>query len=186
MKKLTIKKLKKFLEGKNENSTIYLSNENWEGYVSDDISYNEDENEIVIGLEEEPELKRVILKDKLIYDFNNEKYKLIDEKKINELIEDINGRIDSLGVVYGEFGNSGVLDTSLSHVSHSITKKLKLVDKKIYGDIQILRTKNGKRAMTLLNRIGEEKLKFSIRAIGATNENGDMEIQKIFTFDIIK
>jgi hypothetical protein len=99
---------------------------------------------------------------------------------LNEMKE----RMDTLGVVYGEFDHPDVFDTSLSRASH-IIKSIDYVEEsnRVDGQIQLLSTYWGKEARSIVN--DGCPLFVSSRAAGITESDGSVSLKKLFTYDIV-
>lgn len=99
-------------------------------------------------------------------------------------LEELNGRINDLGVVYGEFDHPDVFDTSLSRSSH-IIKSASYVKEgnRVEGEISLLGTYWGKEAKALVN--DGCPIFVSSRAAGVTESDGTVTLKKLFTYDIV-
>jgi hypothetical protein len=99
---------------------------------------------------------------------------------LNEMKE----RMDTLGVVYGEFDHPDVFDTSLSRASH-IIKSIDYVEEsnRVDGQIQLLSTYWGKEARSIVS--DGCPLFVSSRAAGITESDGSVSLKKLFTYDIV-
>ena len=100
-------------------------------------------------------------------------------------LEELNGRINDLGVVYGEFDHPDVFDTSLSRSSHIIKSAsyIKEGTGRIDGEISLLSTYWGKEAKALVN--DGCPIFVSSRAAGVTESDGTVTLKKLFTYDIV-
>jgi hypothetical protein len=99
-------------------------------------------------------------------------------------LEELNTRMTTLGVVYGEFDHPDVFDTSLSRSSHLIkkatyNKELNIVE----GQIKLLSTYWGKEARSLVD--DGCPIFVSSRAAGITEADGTVSLKKLFTYDIV-
>jgi len=100
-------------------------------------------------------------------------------------LEELNSRIEDLGVVYGEFDHPDVFDTSLSRSSH-IIKSASYVNEgtgRVDGEISLLSTYWGKEAKALVN--DGCPIFVSSRAAGVTESDGTVTLKKLFTYDIV-
>jgi len=97
---------------------------------------------------------------------------------------ELNERMNSLGVVYGEFDHPDVFDTSLSRASHIIRKADYVQEKNsVEGEIMLLSTYWGKEAKSLVN--DGCPVFVSSRAAGVTESDGSVSLKKLFTYDIV-
>ena len=99
-------------------------------------------------------------------------------------LQELNERINNLGVVYGEFDHPDVFDTSLSRASHIITKADYVSEKNLVaGEIKLLSTYWGKEAKSLVD--DQLPVFVSSRAAGITESDGSVSLKKLFTYDIV-
>jgi hypothetical protein len=99
-------------------------------------------------------------------------------------LEELLGRKQELGVVYGEFDHPDVFDTSLSRVSHVIENAKYIKEhNRVDGAVRLTNTYWGKEAQALVD--DEFPLFISSRAAGVTESNGVVEVKKLFTYDIV-
>ena len=99
-------------------------------------------------------------------------------------LDDMNERINNLGVVYGEFDHPDVFDTSLSRASHIITKANYVKESNlVHGEIRLLSTYWGKEAKALVD--DGCPIFVSSRAAGITESDGTVSLKKLFTYDIV-
>ena len=104
-----------------------------------------------------------------------------------KFIPALNGLIQEmreLGVVYGELDHPENFDSALQRTSHAIKHVEYVAEKnRVDGKIDLLSTHWGKEARAIVN--DGYPLFVSSRAAGVTNENGNVEIKKLFTYDIV-
>ena len=110
---------------------------------------------------------------------NNRMYE--DNENIRAAITDFNQRADRMGGVFGQLGYSenGEFDISLSKVSHSV-KDVKIADNSVIGTITVLDTPCGRDLRKMI-----KSTVFRPRSSGRVQEDGTVDITKIFTFDAI-
>jgi len=118
------------------------------------------------------------------FDIVNRNERIYTADKFLPALNELNERITSLGVVYGEFDHPDVFDTSLSRSSH-ILKKAEFVKEsnRVEGEIRLLNTYWGKEAKALVN--DGCPIFVSSRAAGVTEANGTVTLKKLFTYDIV-
>jgi len=118
------------------------------------------------------------------FDIKNRNERIYTAEKFIPALDELNERINSLGVVYGEFDHPDVFDTSLSRSSH-ILKKAQYVreNNRVEGEIRLLSTYWGKEAKSLVN--DGCPIFVSSRAAGVTEANGTVTLKKLFTYDIV-
>lgn len=122
-------------------------------------------------------------KNYLLTDFNTVQWNGINIELVKEQLIELNKNIDKIGYLYGELGESTDFCISSINASHAI-KNLTFKDNKIYGDIIFLNNENGEKAKSLINEFNDQ-FNFGIRSVGIT-KNNEIEINKIFTWDVIK
>jgi hypothetical protein len=99
-------------------------------------------------------------------------------------LEEMNERMNNLGIVYGEFDHPDVFDTSLSRASHVITKANYVKESNLVeGEIRLLSTYWGKEAKSLVD--DGCPIFVSSRAAGITESDGTVSLKKLFTYDIV-
>jgi hypothetical protein len=99
-------------------------------------------------------------------------------------LEELNTRITTMGVVYGEFDHPDVFDTSLSRASHLIKTAYYVKEKNVVeGQIKLLNTYWGKEAKALVD--DGCPIFVSSRAAGITEADGTVSLKKLFTYDIV-
>lgn len=99
-------------------------------------------------------------------------------------LQELNERMNSLGVVYGEFDHPDVFDTSLSRASHIITKAEYVKESNlVQGEIRLLNTYWGREAKALVD--DGCPVFVSSRAAGITESDGTVSLKKLFTYDIV-
>jgi hypothetical protein len=105
-------------------------------------------------------------------------------EKFLPALEELTERIQTLGVVYGEFDHPDVFDTSLSRSSHTIQSTKYVSEKnRVEGEIRLLSTYWGKEAKSLVN--DGCPIFVSSRAAGVTESDGSVALKKLFTYDIV-
>jgi len=114
----------------------------------------------------------------------NRNERIYTAEKFLPCLEELNERMTSMGVVYGEFDHPDVFDTSLSRASHLI-KSAKFVAEgnKVEGEIKLLNTYWGKEAKALVE--DGCPIFVSSRAAGITESDGTVTLKKLFTYDIV-
>lgn len=133
----------------------------------------------------------MILRKYVLSDFNKLN---VDLDNIQEVLNELNERIKHVGCLYGEFGYSEIFDVSLDKVSHVI-RNITYDNGKVYGDIKILNTYNGKIVSHLIKRMLRKRKLYRVLEIGEIEENllicnmrfvsNENKIIKIFTWDFI-
>ena len=114
----------------------------------------------------------------------NRNERIYQAEKFLPALQEMNERMNSLGVVYGEFDHPDVFDTSLSRASHIITKAEFVAEKNIVaGEIKLLSTYWGKEAKSLVD--DGCPVFVSSRAAGITESDGSVSLKKLFTYDIV-
>jgi hypothetical protein len=114
----------------------------------------------------------------------NRNERIYQAEKFLPALQEMNERMNSLGVVYGEFDHPDVFDTSLSRASHIITKAEFVSEKNIVaGEIKLLSTYWGKEAKSLVD--DGCPVFVSSRAAGITESDGSVSLKKLFTYDIV-
>ena len=103
----------------------------------------------------------------------------IDNDNLRDAIDTINKRVESIGVVYGEYNYPESFETTLSRSSHTV-KNVKIEGDKVVGDITILTTHYGKKLEK-----DYKNIVFRPRSAGIVDENGLVNIKQLFTFDAI-
>ncbi|NBO22768.1 hypothetical protein EBU94_05440, partial [bacterium] len=99
-------------------------------------------------------------------------------------LNELNERIKTMGVVYGEFDHPDVFDTSLSRASHTIVEaKFSKEQNRVEGKIKLLSTHWGKEARALVD--DECPIFVSSRAAGVTEADGTVSLKRLFTYDIV-
>lgn len=114
----------------------------------------------------------------------NRNDRIYTAEKFIPALQELNERMTTLGVVYGEFDHPDVFDTSLSRASHIITKASYVKEQNLVsGEIKLLNTYWGKEAKSLVD--DQLPLFVSSRAAGVTEANGSVSLKKLFTYDIV-
>ena len=86
------------------------------------------------------------------FDVMNRNERIYTSEKFIPCLEELNTRMASLGVVYGEFDHPDVFDTSLSRASHTIRSASYVKEhNRVDGEIRLLSTYWGKEAKSLVN-----------------------------------
>jgi len=118
------------------------------------------------------------------FDVKNRNERVYTADRFLPCLNELNERIESFGVVYGEFDHPDVFDTSLSRSSH-IVRKASFVKEsnRIEGEIRLLNTYWGKEAKALVN--DGCPIFVSSRAAGVTESDGTVTLKKLFTYDIV-
>lgn len=97
---------------------------------------------------------------------------------------ELNERMSTLGVVYGEFDHPENFDTSLAKASHFIkTIGYEKESKQVKGSIRLLSTTLGREAKAIIN--DGLPLFVSSRAAGVTESDGTVSLKKLFTYDLV-
>ncbi len=114
----------------------------------------------------------------------NRNERIYTAEKFIPCLQELNERINTMGVVYGEFDHPDVFDTSLSRASH-IIKKASFVQEsnRVEGEIKLLNTYWGKEAKSLVD--DGCPVFVSSRAAGVTESDGTVTLKKLFTYDIV-
>jgi hypothetical protein len=114
----------------------------------------------------------------------NRNERIYTADKFLPALNELNERMSSLGVVYGEFDHPDVFDTSLSRASHIITKANYVKESNLVsGEIRLLNTYWGKEAKALVD--DGCPVFVSSRAAGITESDGTVSLKKLFTYDIV-
>jgi hypothetical protein len=114
----------------------------------------------------------------------NRNERIYTADKFLPCLTELNERINTMGVVYGEFDHPDVFDTSLSRASHIIKKVGYLKESnRIEGEIKLLNTYWGKEAKSLVD--DSCPVFVSSRAAGITESDGTVTLKKLFTYDIV-
>jgi len=118
------------------------------------------------------------------FDVLNRNERIYKADKFLPALGELNERINSLGVVYGEFDHPDVFDTSLSRASHIITKANYVKESNLVaGEIRLLNTYWGKEAKALVD--DGCPIFVSSRAAGVTESDGSVSLKKLFTYDVV-
>ena len=114
----------------------------------------------------------------------NRNERIYTADKFLPALQEMNERMNNLGVVYGEFDHPDVFDTSLSRASHVITKADYVAESNLVaGEIRLLSTYWGKEAKSLVD--DGCPVFVSSRAAGITESDGTVSLKKLFTYDIV-
>ena len=114
----------------------------------------------------------------------NRNERIYTAEKFLPALQELNERMNNLGVVYGEFDHPDVFDTSLSRASHIITKASYVKESNLVnGEIKLLNTYWGKEAKALVD--DGCPVFVSSRAAGITESDGTVSLKKLFTYDIV-
>ena len=118
------------------------------------------------------------------FDIKNRNERIYTKDRFLPHLYEMQGRIKSLGVVYGEFDHPDVFDTSLTRVSHLIHSiSYNESQNRVDGAIRLLNTPNGKTAKELV--LDGCPLFVSSRAAGVTESDGTVSVKKLFTYDAV-
>jgi hypothetical protein len=118
------------------------------------------------------------------FNVKNRNERIYTADKFLPALQEMNERMQNLGVVYGEFDHPDVFDTSLSRASHIITKADYVKENNLVtGEIRLLSTYWGKEAKALVD--DGCPLFVSSRAAGITESDGSVSLKKLFTYDIV-
>lgn len=117
--------------------------------------------------------KEVIIEREVLTNKNSRLYSGITQEEIDKLNEK--------PVLFGELGHPDTFDVSLANVSHKI-ENIEMTEDAVVGDVTILDTKSGRLAKELFE---SGAVRLGLRGAGTTNEDGTVNIKKIFTWDII-
>jgi len=118
------------------------------------------------------------------FDVKNRNERVYTASKFLPALNEMKERMNTLGVVYGEFDHPDVFDTSLQRASH-IIKSVDYIEEKnsVEGQIQLLSTYWGKEARSIVD--DGCPLFVSSRAAGITESDGTVTLKKLFTYDIV-
>ena len=118
------------------------------------------------------------------FDVKNRNERIYTREKFIPHLNEMQDRIKSLGVVYGEFDHPDVFDTSLTRVSHLIhSTSFNESKNRVDGSIRLLNTPNGKTAKELV--LDGCPIFVSSRAAGVTESDGTVTVKKLFTYDAV-
>jgi len=118
------------------------------------------------------------------FDVRNRNERVYTADKFIPCLNELNERMNTLGVVYGEFDHPDVFDTSLSRASHLVQKTFFVKEhNRVDGQIRLLNTYWGKEAKALVD--DGCPLFVSSRAAGVTESDGTVTLKKLFTYDIV-
>ena len=118
------------------------------------------------------------------FNVKNRNERIYTAEKFLPALQELNERMSSLGVVYGEFDHPDVFDTSLSRASHIITKANYVKESNLVnGEIRLLNTYWGKESKALVD--DGCPVFVSSRAAGITESDGTVSLKKLFTYDIV-
>jgi hypothetical protein len=118
------------------------------------------------------------------FDIKNRNERIYTAPKFIPCLEELNERISTMGVVYGEFDHPDVFDTSLSRASHLIQSAYYVKEhNRVEGQIKLLSTYWGKEAKALVD--DGCPVFVSSRAAGITEADGTVTLKKLFTYDIV-
>ena len=114
----------------------------------------------------------------------NRNERIYTAEKFIPCLKELNERINTMGVVYGEFDHPDVFDTSLSRASHIIRKANFVKESnRVEGEIKLLNTYWGREAQSLVE--DGCPVFVSSRAAGVTENDGTVTLKKLFTYDIV-
>ena len=118
------------------------------------------------------------------FGIKNRNERIYTAEKFIPCLEELNQRIQDMGVVYGEFDHPDVFDTSLSRASHIIKKASYVKESnRVDGQIKLLNTYWGREAKSLVD--DGCPVFVSSRAAGVTENDGTVSLKKLFTYDIV-
>lgn len=118
------------------------------------------------------------------FGIKNRNERIYSADKFIPCLDELNERISTMGVVYGEFDHPDVFDTSLSRASHIIKSTTYVKESnRVEGQIKLLNTYWGKEAQSLVD--DGCPVFVSSRAAGITEANGTVSLKKLFTYDIV-
>src|SRR5574343_663107 len=118
------------------------------------------------------------------FDVKNRNERVYTANKFLPCLNELNERIQNMGVVYGEFDHPDVFDTSLSRASHIIRNANYVKESnRVDGEIRLLNTYWGKEARALVD--DGCPIFVSSRAAGITESDGTVTLKKLFTYDIV-
>lgn len=118
------------------------------------------------------------------FDVRNRNERIYTAPKFLPCLDELNERLTSFGVVYGEFDHPDVFDTSLQKSSHVIRKAFYNESaNRVDGEIRLLSTHWGKEAKAIVD--DGLPLFVSSRAAGVTESDGSVHLKKLFTYDIV-
>ena len=118
------------------------------------------------------------------FNIKNRNDRIYTADKFLPALQEMNERINTMGIVYGEFDHPDVFDTSLSRASHRILQASYIKEsERVDGSIKLLSTYWGKEARSLVD--DGCPVFVSSRAAGVTEANGVVSLKKLFTYDIV-
>jgi hypothetical protein len=118
------------------------------------------------------------------FGIKNRNERIYTADKFIPCLQELNERINNMGVVYGEFDHPDVFDTSLARASHTIRKAHYVKEhNRVEGEIKLLSTYWGKEAKALVD--DGCPVFVSSRAAGITESDGTVTLKKLFTYDIV-
>ena len=118
------------------------------------------------------------------FGIKNRNERIYTAEKFIPCLNELNERITTMGVVYGEFDHPDVFDTSLSRASHLIRRTSYFKEhNRVDGEIKLLSTYWGKEAKSLVD--DGCPIFVSSRAAGITESDGTVSLKKLFTYDIV-
>ena len=114
----------------------------------------------------------------------NRNERIYTADKFLPALDELNERINTFGMVYGEYDHPDVFDISMKNASHVITStKYVKENNQVQGNIELLDTTYGKEAKSIID--SGKPLFVSSRAAGVTESDGSVQIKKLFTYDIV-
>jgi hypothetical protein len=126
-----------------------------------------------------------------------EKVLIIGVKNLNErvytreaaekMVSDFKEKRNKIGAFFGQIGfpESSAPDILLNKVSHDV-QDVWIAGDSLWAEIKILDTPYGKTLKSIMESRGlENSIVFRSRSAGTVNENGEVKIDKLFSFDAI-
>ena len=118
------------------------------------------------------------------FDKLNRNNRIYTAEKFIPHLNELAGRINDFGVVYGEYDHPEGFEIQLKNASHIINSvKYISEEKRVHGEIKLLTTKFGKEARALVD--DGCPVFVSSRAAGVTESNGHVQVRRLFTYDIV-
>lgn len=118
----------------------------------------------------------------ILTDFTSPRWNNTDMDKVRAALADLAEQREGLGTLYGEFEHPEDFNIGMARVSHTIDN-IELKDDVVTGDVNVLRTKAGN---SIREDFEQGKYRMGIRAAGTVQDDGQIVLKQIFTWDIIK